>query len=166
MCEMRASQVVWTWNWRFSCYRLRVTGLGTLLTFRPDALVFFRAKVEVSTRGYPLYITAHKPSLEAAIWPQFAAGSCGLAASWLPPHCASMQLSNTNSCWGTLGRGHPHPEDPCWGTPQQGWGEGNSQVLDGCIEVQWGGSQPAAEMQLPVANHGFWWHPTMACVWL
>ena len=30
--------------------------------FRPDALVFFRVKVEVSTRDYP-FIATHKPSL-------------------------------------------------------------------------------------------------------
>ena len=30
--------------------------------FRPDTLVFFSAKVEVSMRGYP-FIAAHKPSM-------------------------------------------------------------------------------------------------------
>ena len=33
------------WNQWFSCYQLRVTVLGTLPTFRPDALVFYRVKV-------------------------------------------------------------------------------------------------------------------------
>ena len=64
--QVRASQLVWTWNWWFSCYRLRVTMLRTLATFRPDALVFFRAKVEVSTRGYPLQMAALKRSEGAA----------------------------------------------------------------------------------------------------
>ena len=42
-----------------------VTGLETLPTFRPDALVFFRAKVEVSTRAIHI-IAGHKSSLAVA----------------------------------------------------------------------------------------------------
>ena len=42
-------------------YRLKVTGLETLPLFRPDALVFFRAKAEVSTRAIH-FIAAHKSS--------------------------------------------------------------------------------------------------------
>ena len=78
ICEVRASQPVWTWNRQFPCYWPRVTGLRTLPTFLLDALVFFRAKVEVSTMGCP-FIAAHKPSLgvtgshglplEVTVWP-------------------------------------------------------------------------------------------------
>ena len=54
---------IYIWNRWFSCYQLEVTGLGTLATFRPDALIFFRAKVtehlvETSARFLTLLLQA------------------------------------------------------------------------------------------------------------
>ena len=149
-------------------------------------------KVEVSTRGYPFYshtqaITGcHQKPRSCGL----ATGSCSLAASWLPPHCDSVQPFNT---WefpssSSLLRHSPAGVPKMWmasfsrsssgrlawlitdvSFQLMGWwlpqacsatadfyrDWGNSQVLDGCIEVQWGGGQLTAKLQLPVANHGF-----------
>ena len=90
-----------------------VTGLETLPTFRPDALVFFRAKEEVSTRAIHFY-SCTKVIIGCRRKPLLAAGSCGLVAGWPPPHCASMQPSNT---WGP---GDSLPPIPVEAFPSRG----------------------------------------------
>ena len=51
--------------------------------------------MQVSTRGYPFY-SRTQVIIGCRQKPRFATGSCGLVASWSPPHCASMYVTPGN----------------------------------------------------------------------
>ena len=73
--------------------------------FRPDALVFFRAKVNVSTRAIH-FIAAHKPSLGVPWLPVTPNNDLCAAITWIAPRTNfHFRPEEDQSIWSTRRQG-------------------------------------------------------------